>query len=1271
MWQPLPGGVGSDRFAAAQLRAGCRKAAAPTVVTQPMPNLLWSPRTATYDLKGPMREGVNSTKPQRESSRPVRRSTFRKVATWLVAALLWAGGIDRVAADAVDASTDNPAADDSAPPNTKEDLPPEYRSGAQVKERHQVESRLRRAEDHFSKREWVDGFALLDEVLAEVTSPEHRRRLLLEAAKRRREAEKAARKKAEEENADDGDFAVQAVQLGPGAAGGGAVEIVGDDARSPTVEVYSRDGILYHRVADSARVRLLDLPEAARTLWVRTYESPASEALAAALERRFDGSIGSGSAAALRRIAERYPLTRAGRRAWCELAARLADAGHVAAAAAALDVRLALPFDDGDVDDDGASGLDRAQVLAHAAYLHLFSGHAATGELYLAEVRRSHPDALIPLRGAATLGAAIGDDPLFEKLRAWATERSTPPSTWTAPQSSYAHVAVEIESDALPEIGTELRWLHRLRARKEFERTKDNRAQLYRGTYPVLQLVALDSTIYTRHGADVVAVDLESGEERWRAAIEADYTPTTPNRYAYRSSTRGYEDYSDLGGKSLTLFHDPGRGGRKPRDTIVVVDGTSAADITKSGQATYRGNRLLAFDARSGKRLWSLGGAESERDPLHGLAFRAAPIPAGDVLVAPAIRESGFYIAGVSLDGKLVWLTRLYAFNAAYYQRYGSAMQQSAAVAASNGVVWAAPGDGFVSALDASSGRLLWMTRYKSNLRRHGSGGTHWVHSHPILARDDEGALLIAVPQDSDYITVLDPMTGSLVWEKELGPSQSVLVGCDDERLYVAGTEIRAFAWRTGDEIWKHEPRSSGAGLGFVAGGRLYLPRSGGTIEVLDATTGDETAALTVLDPRVPRGYPFNLFPIDKHLLALGSWGLASILPQSASWQRLDAASDAKRYEKARLLISEREYDKALDIIYDLIGKTRSKGLRRRLAGSLRSTVSRAANESKDPAYIARLLAFHTAEKKRAAEIARDKEPRKAPPPIIAKRADELTWRLREADLLAKKAAKPTLEAYTALLAEDGYTATSPDGNLVDVRIYASDMLRSLRYPEPEADSDSDSDSDSDADADSDADPSSWTRPREIAYRRTRHVSSRTVGLSKECDRAPPSRENAVRAPLRRGALRVGFGTCARRVRGRRAARRQNARRLGRASDTRSARRLGAHRRRERSGPFRRDRPRRADPTRVDGRQQQLRTHARRPAGLAARNRTAGSLRADRDHLRGARGRDLSRWRGLREVHHEEPAARLRSGSGRPDRPATPARQEGPLRRAHSRRSHL
>ena len=52
----------------------------------------------------------------------------------------------------------------------------EYKSGALPKEAPRARSRLKRAEDHFRRQQWADGLAIVDEVLAETTSPGYRRR---------------------------------------------------------------------------------------------------------------------------------------------------------------------------------------------------------------------------------------------------------------------------------------------------------------------------------------------------------------------------------------------------------------------------------------------------------------------------------------------------------------------------------------------------------------------------------------------------------------------------------------------------------------------------------------------------------------------------------------------------------------------------------------------------------------------------------------------------------------------------------------------------------------------------------------------------------------------------------------------------------------------------------------------------------------------------------------------------------------------------------------
>ena len=162
-----------------------------------------------------------------------------------------------------------------------------------------------------------------------------------------------------------------------------------------------------------------------------------------------------------------------------------------------------------------------------------------------------------------------------------------------------------------------------------------------------------------------------------------------------------------------------------------MLDHSTRIGFLRSGQAIYRQNRLLCFDAENGKLVWRAGKTEDKRDPIYGLAFTAPPTPAGGLLVAPAVRESGFYIAGITYEGTIKWLTRLYSFNSSYYQGYGKQFLMGSSLAASDGIAYSAPGTGMICAVEASEGRLLWMTRYRSANREH--PGNTWVHSQPIV----------------------------------------------------------------------------------------------------------------------------------------------------------------------------------------------------------------------------------------------------------------------------------------------------------------------------------------------------------------------------------------------------------------------------------------------------------------------------------------------------------------------------------------------------------
>ena len=904
-------------------------------------------------------------------------------------------------------------------------LDKEYQSGAVAGEEVELRKEVELARNQFKAKEWVAGQALIDGVLARITSADYRKERLLKAARKLRELEKLP---AKEE------------QPNPAGKPPANNQQATDDLRIPTAEVYSIDQVRYLPLADAMRELLLSLPEEARAAYRSTYDAPARQALEAARKLPFNESHD-----ALRAVAERYPLSRAGREAWERLAGRLADSGRLVEAAATLATRLTLPF-------DATSSSSRQETLAQAAVLNLMAGNLESGRRYLEEIVSSHPDQLVRLRGEALLGAALADSPLLKSLTEYAKTSAAAPSQWPAPLGGYEHAGSAGNPEKLPLLGTEARWIHHFSAASTAAGSSTSSrpvlvrapiainagrssSSLYRGAHPALQLVSNGDNIFFREGTSLVSLETGTGKRKWTHLLDKPDNHSLPQgRFTPQRRSPGQEDYSDLGTRSLCIYKDS-EGQRR----IVMLDHSTQIGFLRSGQAVYRQNRLLCFDAENGKLVWRAGKTEDKRDPIYGLAFTAPPTPAGGLLVAPAVRESGFYMAGITYEGNIKWLTRLYSFNSSYYQGYGKQFLMGSSLAASDGIAYSAPGTGMVCAVEASQGRLLWLSRYRAGNRER--PGNTWIHSQPVLVSGAEQKILLAAPADSNYLTSFDAGNGRLLWERSFTTTSNQLLGADEEKIYISGSSAIALSLAKGEDVWKTRPTGSAAGMGCLVGGHIYLPRSYQTIVKLDREEGTVVQKLRFRDERVPAKFNNSLFAIDDQLFSLGGWGIASILPQQESWKRFAGKPGARRFEQARLLESEGKYAESLEIYYELLTKVKSGSLRNHLRDEIISAVTRVTAENGDPAPIDRMLSYGRTGRST---------------PLISKRSDYLRWRLKEASLLLKKSPSQALAAYTALLAEDGKFALSGDGNLVDARLYSIDVLRRLRYDTPAAKEDED-----------------------------------------------------------------------------------------------------------------------------------------------------------------------------------------------------------------------
>lgn len=185
---------------------------------------------------------------------------------------------------------------------------------------------------------------------------------------------------------------------------------------------------------------------------------------------------------------------------------------------------------------------------------------------------------------------------------------------------------------------------------------------------------------------------------------------------------------------------------------------------------------------------------------------------------SPAVVDGVVYVCGIydtnaidAFTGKLLWTSP------------NAGGMSSPAVA--DNVVYVGSNDRNISALDASTGALLWKYR---------TGGI--VYSSPALYNG------VVYAGSWDYnLYALDASTGTLLWKYLTGDEVRsspavkngiVYFGSSDSNVYALDANTGALLWKytTGGELYFSSPA--------VANGAVYVQSNDGNLYALDATTG-------------------------------------------------------------------------------------------------------------------------------------------------------------------------------------------------------------------------------------------------------------------------------------------------------------------------------------------------------------------------------------------------------------------------------------------------
>ena len=231
----------------------------------------------------------------------------------------------------------------------------------------------------------------------------------------------------------------------------------------------------------------------------------------------------------------------------------------------------------------------------------------------------------------------------------------------------------------------------------------------------------------------------------------------------------------------------------------------------------------------------------------------------------------GFLYAVSAESGRVIW-------------RYDMHNPTASQPLVDGGRVFVTTTDDTVFALDAGTGKWLWHFR-----RRSGATATIRSASRPVVVGNE-----VLSGLSDGFLVALDLNDGQLKWERKLNTNPKFMdvdaeVVVDDQNLYVPSYDGSLYALKKqgGAIVWRFD--AGGAKRVWVEGGKVYFPSSDGSIYCLDKNNakvlwkfsldGGSPTQLVITDRWVIVGSSYQyLYALDKetgrgHYRYNSGWG--------------------------------------------------------------------------------------------------------------------------------------------------------------------------------------------------------------------------------------------------------------------------------------------------------------------------------------------------------------------------------------------------------------
>ena len=337
--------------------------------------------------------------------------------------------------------------------------------------------------------------------------------------------------------------------------------------------------------------------------------------------------------------------------------------------------------------------------------------------------------------------------------------------------------------------------------------------------------------VYVNHMRSIFAFDLKTGKN-WPSAVPA---------LALYDTGVNAEAFVPLGYPMVGV----------PRGTLTIADEFLFARMgppvtawanREANAETGSFGYIVGLDLRRQGRMLPgfplyLNGSEFTFCEPEG-----CPIVLGENLLVAVVQRDNvglrrFVAAFDRVSGQLRWRSRTLGVGAIEGSQQANLISHQL-LSAVGGRVYYNTNLGTVACLDAASGNVLWMVRYRrQSLNDQFPGSSHRFRYRDLTPCLISGNLVYCAPQDCPEVFALDAATGNLVWSTSAGATADVvhLLGVSESSLIVSGDRIlwidritgrlqARFPAMTTSGTLNSLPSPRGIGRGLIADNLVYWP---------------------------------------------------------------------------------------------------------------------------------------------------------------------------------------------------------------------------------------------------------------------------------------------------------------------------------------------------------------------------------------------------------------------------------------------------------------